>query len=352
MAAGSWNSWTQGDIVTNAKFQDIQDSIVFIYASDSAANTALTNKVEGTVYFNTTDDVLKFWDGSAWQELTGLEGILVYYLVIGGGASGGSAQSGNVGGAGGGAGGYRNSYSTETSGGNSSTANVFFAQASTNYSVTIGAGGAAIVASNLPGNKGNNTKFGSVIGYGGGGGAQVLQNGLYGGSGGGAGGASLKIGGDGLEFQGFDGGDTGYSGSPFPTGGGGGASATGGNGSVSAAGAGGNGLSSSITGSAVTRAGGGGGSSFSGTAGAGGTGGGGAGGSGGSGTNATANTGSGGGGASNAGTSGAGGSGIVILRYSDKYTISLGAGLTGSTATDGTDKVTTITAGTDNVSWS
>ena len=64
MAAGSWNDWTQGDIVTNAKFQDIQDSIVFIYASDAAANTALTNKVEGTVYFNTTDDVLKFWYGS------------------------------------------------------------------------------------------------------------------------------------------------------------------------------------------------------------------------------------------------------------------------------------------------
>ena len=224
MAAGNWNDWTQGDIVTNAKFQDVQDSIVFIYASDSAANSALTNKVEGTVYFNTTDDVLKFWDGSAWQELTGLEGILVNYLVIGGGASGGSAQSGNVGGAGGGAGGYRNSYASETSGGNSSTSNVFFAQTSTNYSVTIGAGGAAIGATNATGNKGNNTKFASVIGYGGGGGARVLLSGDFGGSGGGAGGASsTTVGGDGLEFQGFDGGNCVSGGSPFPTGGGGGA---------------------------------------------------------------------------------------------------------------------------------
>jgi hypothetical protein len=32
-------------------------------------------------------------------------------------------------------------------------------------------------------------------------------------------------------------------------------------------------------------------------------------------------------------------------------TITIGAGLTGSTATDGSFKVTTITAGTGNVSW-
>jgi hypothetical protein len=49
---------------------------------------------------------------------------------------------------------------------------------------------------------------------------------------------------------------------------------------------------------------------------------------------------------------GSGGSGIVILRYSSARTITLGAGLTGSTATDGSDKVTTITSGTGNVSFS
>jgi hypothetical protein len=41
----------------------------------------------------------------------------------------------------------------------------------------------------------------------------------------------------------------------------------------------------------------------------------------------------------------------VILRYPATYTISIGAGLTGTTATDGDDEVTTITAGTGNVSW-
>jgi hypothetical protein len=41
----------------------------------------------------------------------------------------------------------------------------------------------------------------------------------------------------------------------------------------------------------------------------------------------------------------------VILRYSNAYTITVGAGLTSSTATVGSDRVTTITAGTGNVSW-
>jgi hypothetical protein len=47
----------------------------------------------------------------------------------------------------------------------------------------------------------------------------------------------------------------------------------------------------------------------------------------------------------------AGGSGVVILRYPAAFTITIGAGLTGSTATDGGFKVSTITAGTGNVSW-
>ena len=48
---------------------------------------------------------------------------------------------------------------------------------------------------------------------------------------------------------------------------------------------------------------------------------------------------------------GNGGSGIVVLRYPNTYTISQ-SGLTLTTATTGTDKVTTITAGTGTVSFS
>ena len=66
MAAGNWVDWNTGDLVTAASFQDIQDSIVFIYADETAANAALTNKVEGTIFYDTTADVLKAWNGSAW----------------------------------------------------------------------------------------------------------------------------------------------------------------------------------------------------------------------------------------------------------------------------------------------
>jgi hypothetical protein len=70
----------------------------------------------------------------------------------------------------------------------------------------------------------------------------------------------------------------------------------------------------------------------------------------------SANTGGGGSGGSSANASvrvgGNGGSGVVILRYPGGRTITIGAGLTATTATVGSDKVTTITAGTGNVSWS
>jgi hypothetical protein len=48
----------------------------------------------------------------------------------------------------------------------------------------------------------------------------------------------------------------------------------------------------------------------------------------------------------------AGGSGVVILRYPDSKTITIGAGLTGTeSAASGGYKRATITAGTGNVSW-
>jgi hypothetical protein len=48
----------------------------------------------------------------------------------------------------------------------------------------------------------------------------------------------------------------------------------------------------------------------------------------------------------------AGGSGLVVLKYPDTRTITIGAGLTGTTAApSGGFKVTTITAGTGNVSF-
>jgi hypothetical protein len=107
----------------------------------------------------------------------------------------------------------------------------------------------------------------------------------------------------------------------------------------------------------VTRGGGGGGGGAGGAQGSGGSGGGGAGGANSNGTAGSANTGGGGGGAGDTDDvsfhlSGNGGSGVVILRYADTFTITIGAGLTGSTTTSGANKITTLTAGSGNVSWS
>ena len=68
----------------------------------------------------------------------------------------------------------------------------------------------------------------------------------------------------------------------------------------------------------------------------------------------TPNTGGGGGGGAypGTGTGGNGGSGVVILRYPSAYTITAGGSLTSSTITDGTDKVTTFTAGSDTITFS
>ena len=67
--AGTWADFTTGDVITEAQMQNVQDSLIFIFASESAANSALTNKVEGTIFFDTTADKMKFWDGSAWVQI-------------------------------------------------------------------------------------------------------------------------------------------------------------------------------------------------------------------------------------------------------------------------------------------
>ena len=273
----------------------------------------------------------------------------VYYLVVAGGGAGGS---GNGGAGGGGAGGLLTNF-----GGTALTL-----ATATNYPVTVGAGGAGVgnVAGQV-GNDGNDSTFSSITtDGGGGGGAWQGQNGRSGGSGGGGGakaaGTGNTSGGSGTALQGNDGG-TGYDGTnPYGGGGGGGAGAAGQNASNGMVPNGGDGLSVSITGSAVVYAGGGGagteGSSYN----SGGQGGSGGGGTGGNSsriaTAGSANTGGGGGAGgwpSGYYDNGAGGSGVVILRYNSGFTLS---GLSGTTITVGSDKVTTFTnAGTGNIQF-
>lgn len=240
----------------------------------------------------------------------------VEYLVIAGGGGGGS---GNASGGGGGAGGYREDTKTAMGVGS--------------YVVTIGAGGVGGTMTTAASN-GSNSVFDDIISIGGGAGGDANgpggMNGKIGGSGGG-GGYHIGVGGAGTSLQGNAGGDVTSADSNSGAGGGGGAGAAGGDGQGPGGdqgGDGGAGLSSSITGSAITRAGGGGGGTFANLSGAldggaGGNGGGGNGGSGGSGGNDLAatpgapNTGGGGGGAGTdiSFNGGNGGSGVVIVRY-------------------------------------
>ncbi len=259
----------------------------------------------------------------------------VDFLVVAGGGAGGQANVlGHVSGGGGGAGGLRTSYGSN-SGGGSSAESAFSAEIGTSYTVTVGAGGAAQSSSSeFVGNPGNNSVFATITSIGGGGGGGNNLNATTGGSGGG-GSESDGAGAAGTANQGYAGGTGSESGNRG--GGGGGAGGVGGTTD------GGVGLSVSITGSAVFYAGGG---ASSGT--------GGNGGGGNNRTDGTPNTGGGGGSdqTDNPDAVGAGGSGIVILRYPNTRTITVGSGLTSSTTTDGSDKVTTFTAGTDTVSFS
>jgi len=268
------------------------------------------------------------------------------YLVIAGGAGGGGGTSFYHGG-GGGAGGYRNSFNNETSGGGSGSESSLTLFTSTNYLVTVGSGGSYRT-------DGSNSIFSTITSIGGGqGGSEsgTSRDGFNGGSGGGAcysgsGGVAVTS----PVTHGHNGGGA-TAGSPYAAGGGGGAGSAGVAGTSSSGGNGGSGLASAITGSSVIRAGGGGGTGTSVSHGSGGSGGGGNGG--GTAGNGTANTGSGGGGTDrSAGNPGSGGSGIVIIRYPNTNTVTIGSGLIGTTTTVGSDKVTTFTAGTGTVSFS
>jgi len=318
---------------------------------------ALTS-VAGDMIYNSTTGKVEHYNGTSWQ--SGVNVFELEYLIIAGGGAGGYASSGAgvEASGGGGAGGYLCKFNSETSGGGSVTLNSFYVIPSTNYPVTIGAGGTGTTQDFNSSNDGFPSYVGSLYAFGGGGGGKGYPAARRGGSGGGGGprynpdGGSTGDGAAGLYAQGSNGGNwTGTAGTaPNAGGGGGGAGAVGSAGSSGTGGAGGAGKASSITGSSVTRAGGGGGAGTT-AGGAGGTGGGGAGSDAGTPTNGTANTGGGGGASANSATVGAnGGSGLVILRYPNTYTISQ-SGMTLSTATDGSDKVTTITAGTGTVSW-
>jgi hypothetical protein len=353
--------FTAGEVLAAADVNTfLMDQSVMTFAGTAARGSAIGTATEGMLTYLEDTNSFEFYNGTAFAPLSSGSAVpVIEYLVVAGGGGGGDGTSGFPGG-GGGAGGYLNSVAGETSGGTVSAELPVGVVVGTNYAVQVGAGGAVNT-------NGSNSFFYRPIAIGGGAGGlgeTAPGTGFAGGSGGGGGSKAgiARAAGAGTTNQGFAGG-SGFSSSSdagICAGGGGGAGQIGENGGVDGTGHGGdggNGLSSSITGTAVSRGGGGGGSSNQVAVGTGGTGGGGdgcrTGGPAIQATSGTVNTGGGGGGGQTVSSTppGAGGSGVVILRYASTFTITVGAGLTGTTSTVGDKKVTIITAGTGNVSW-
>jgi len=271
------------------------------------------------VYSGATQGWIPISDDNVTWETPQFSGVTDFLVIAGAGGGGGNTDNGG----GGGAGGYRASFNSETSGGGGSSESSLTLLQGTQYTVTVGSGGAGGTSNSAAAGSGVNSSISgsgitTITSIGGGGGGGHLASGANGGSGGGEGSDNSPAAGSGTANQGFNGGNS----SSSPASGGGGAGAVGANGpSSGVAGAGGVGVASTISGSSVTRAGGGGGGGFNANGGAGGTGGGGRGGNSASdpGVAGTANTGGGGGGAGDVsgGTSpngSAGGSGVIILR--------------------------------------
>jgi len=282
---------------------------------DTAGSLDVGQWEGGSLYFTSASSAIFFRGGGAGVAVVSTE-----YLILGGG---GAANTSANWAAGGGGGGHISNYGGDP----------LYLERGTAYTVTIGAGGsyselAAIEA--FPGGR-----------------AQSYSGGNQGTGYNGSGGTVNFAGAVGVGKYGYNGGN----GSSQSTGGGAGAGQNGSNASGNYGGNGGNGASNSITGSAVTRGGGGGGGGIS-AGGSGGAGGGGAGTVTG-GSNGTANLGGGAGGCAGSTSGAQGGSGLVIIRFpTAEGSPTIGAGLTSSSATDGTDTVITFTAGTDTITWS
>lgn len=281
------------------------------------------------------------WNGNVWNLLP--SNLSVDLLVVGGGGAGGGGD------------GTINQRQGGGGGGGALIEQAISITLGTAYTISIGAGGACSSANATRSGLGNPSRFGTIYASGGGSGgmnngngtfAPITRPGLPGACGGGVGvGASPGTLIYGTVGPGFQGGSCSSGG-----GGGGGMGAVGGNSSGNSGGAGGAGAQSSITG--LMYCGGGGGFTNNSTVVA--NGGSSVGGNGANTTSAAtagaANRGSGGGGC-NTDSNGNGGSGVVVLRYVDGLTPTIGAGLTYSSSSSGGLTTLTITAGTDTITF-
>ena len=340
-------------ISTNDQNNVAIDNALGLKGYTAAERDALTS-VAGDIIYNSDDNKVQVYTGSAWQELGGVDVFEVDFVVVGGGGKSGGGYAG-----GGGSGGVLSS--VDQSGGTTNTPeDSAYIQKSVNYLVTVGAG------SNNAYALGSSSEFAYITAAGGGGAIGGNgSRGLSGASGGGGCYGNSGQQGYGQTSQGNDGGvgSTQVSSARAAGGGGGGAGAAGspstnydngGNGGVgvycniltttqaTAAAVG------EVDGSNVYFGGGAGGSigqNSTGSPGSGGLGGGGDGNTSGGSNNGTVNTGGGG---------GNGGSGVVIIKYPDTVTMGGGTGLTIHTPSSPPSGFTlkVFTGGTGTVSFS
>jgi hypothetical protein len=318
-------------------FIDNTSGSIVTYVNSNKLNVNVISKNEGTypIYLMNTDGASTF-KINAITYITSADQF--QYLVLAGGGGGGFAHAG-----GGGAGGFR-------------TGSLGLLR-SVAYTVSVGSGGSAAASRAANGANGSNSVFASITSTGGGGAGSEYKPANPGGSGGG--GATQGAGGSGTVSQGNNGGAGSPTSPPYAGGGGGGAGVIGGSYTPGSGGNGGNGLISNISSTPIYYAGGGGGGVYGGfggvtNRGTGGLGGGGNGNYGnGNGSAGEAARGGGGGGGGYPNESAYnGGSGIVIAKYLSNRTLTIGVGLTSTTVTTGSYKITTFTAGSDTITIS
>ena len=128
-------------ISTNSNNNVSVDNSLRLKNYTTTQRDALTSAA-GDMIYNSTTNKPQIYNGSAWEDF-GPAVVKVDYVVIGGGGSGGG-QSGTAGSGGGGAGGYLSHYASENSGGGDTNSADFYVPVSTNLTVTIGAGAAAL----------------------------------------------------------------------------------------------------------------------------------------------------------------------------------------------------------------
>jgi hypothetical protein len=151
-------------------------------SSTSATITGLTSGSSYTFKVKATNVNGDSLDSAPSNSITVTTLVTVNYLVIAGGGPGGG-RSGTNGGGGGGAGGYRTS--AGTTGGGGSAENALSIGIGSNFTVTVGAGGAGVV--NSEGLQGSNSVFSNITSTGG---ALGGGGGGFGGTGGSGGGNS------------------------------------------------------------------------------------------------------------------------------------------------------------------